>query len=84
MTARRADDTIAPMFRKRNKQAATPEAPEAPEAPQVQQVPTTSGSYQAYELTTFDGKGRPTVIVYTRDAEGRTIKTAKRVRKADR
>ena len=69
------------MFRKRNKQAATPEAQPAPE---VQQVPMTSGSYEAYELTTFDGKGRPTVIVYTRDAEGRTIKTAKRMRKADR
>jgi hypothetical protein len=66
------------MFRKRNKQAAPPEPQ------QVQQVPTTSGSYQAYELTTFDGKGHPIVIVYTRDAEGRTIKTAKRMRKADR
>ncbi len=79
LTGRCPDDTIAPMFRKRNKQAATPEAPQ-----QVEQLPTTSGSYQAYELTTFDGKGHPIVIVYTRDAEGRTIKTAKRVRKADR
>jgi hypothetical protein len=66
------------MFRKRNKQAATPEVQ------QVEQVPTTSGSYQSYELTTFDGKGHPVVIVYTRDAEGRTVKTAKRMRKADR
>ncbi len=61
------------MFRKRNKQAATPEAEQAPPA---------SGTYQSYELTTFDGKGHPTVIVYTRDAEGRTVKTAKRVRRA--
>lgn len=81
MTARWADDTIAPMFRKRNKQAATPEPQQVQ---QVQQVPTTSGSYEAYELTTFDGKGHPVVIVYTRDAEGRTIKTTKRVRKAER
>ncbi len=64
------------MFRKRNKQAATPEAQEAPPPP------PSAGTYQSYELTTFDGKGRPTVIVYTRDAEGRTIKTAKRMRKA--
>lgn len=63
------------MFRKRNKQDAAPEAEQAP------QVPVSSGSYQSYELTTFDGKGHPTVIVYTRDAEGRTIKTAKKVRR---
>ncbi len=62
------------MFRKRNRQAATPEAEQQPATP--------PGTYQAYELTTFDGKGRPTVIVYTRDAEGRTIKTTKRMRKA--
>ncbi len=73
MTRWRPDDTIPAMFRKRNRQAATPEA---------EQVPPTTGPYQSYELTTFDGRGRPTVIVYTRDAEGRTIKTAKRIRKA--
>ncbi len=76
MTARRADDTIPAMFRKRNKQAATPEAQQAPPPP------PSAGTYQSYEVTTFDGKGHPTVIVYTRDAEGRTIKTAKRIRKA--
>ncbi len=65
------------MFRKRNRQAASPEAQEVPPA-----APATPATYQAYELTTFDGKGHPTVIVYTRDASGRTIKTAKRVRKA--
>ena len=48
------------------------------------QAPATSGTYQSYELTTFDGKGRPVVMVYTRDAEGRTIKTVKRMRRADR
>lgn len=72
LTARRPGDTIPAMFRKRNKQATTPEE---------QQAPPTSGTYHSYELTTFDGKGHPVVIVYTRDAEGRTIKTAKRMRK---
>lgn len=69
------------MFRKRNKQAPTPEVQQ--EVQQVpQQVPASAGTYQSYEVTTFDGKGHPTVIVYTRDAEGRTIKTTKRVRKS--
>ncbi len=76
LTAGWADDTIPAMFRKRNRQAAPPEAQE------VRQAPAPSGTYEAYELTTFDGKGHPTVIVYTRDAEGRTIKTTKRVKKA--
>ncbi len=76
LTAGWADDTIPAMFRKRNRQAAPPEAQEVPQAP------APSGTYEAYELTTFDGRGRPTVIVYTRDAEGRTVKTTKRVRKA--
>jgi hypothetical protein len=79
LTARWADDTIPRMFRKRNKQAAPPEAEQVPT-----QAPPTSGTYQSYELTTFDGKGHPIVIVYTRDAEGRTIKTAKKMRRADR
>ena len=62
------------MFRgKRAKQAPEPEATKAP---------TSAGPYHSYELTTFDGKGNPTIIVYTRDATGRTIKTAKKVRRA--
>ncbi|HEX2274143.1 MAG TPA: hypothetical protein VHG90_09760 [Acidimicrobiales bacterium] len=68
------------MFRKRNRQAAAPQ--EAEQVPT--QAPATSGMYQSYELTTFDGKGHPVVMVYTRDAEGRTIKTVKRMRRAER
>jgi hypothetical protein len=71
------------MFRvKRNKQAAAPEATQG--APEATQVSTPSGAYQTYELTTFDGKGHPVVMVYSRDAAGRTIKTVKKVRRSEK
>jgi len=41
-----------------------------------------SSGYQSTELMTYDGKGHPQIVVYTRDAQGRTIKTMKKVRRA--
>ena len=62
------------MFRsKRNKDTPEPEAPRAPRP---------SSGYQSSELMTYDGKGHPQIVVYTRDAQGRTIKTMKKVRRA--
>lgn len=64
------------MFRsKRNKDTPQPEAA-APRAPMP------SSGYQSSELMTYDGKGHPQIVVYTRDAQGRTIKTMKKVRRA--
>ncbi|MFN2608280.1 MAG: hypothetical protein ABR511_10410 [Acidimicrobiales bacterium] len=58
------------MFRaKRTKNTAEPEAPQAP---------TPSSGYHRSELTTFDGRGNPTVIVYSTDSLGRVVKTTKR------
>lgn len=59
------------MFRaKRNKDAAA--------EPEPSRAPTPTSGYHRSELTTFDGRGNPTVIVYSTDALGRTVKTAKR------
>jgi len=66
------------MFRKRKEaqsdaqpQAAQPQAAQ----PQPTQAPSHTGGYNRSELTTFDGKGNPSVIVYSTDNVGRTVKT---------
>ncbi len=57
-------------LRKKKKQDES--APAA--APVAQQAPVQSGGYVRSHLTTFDGKGNPTVIEYTTDSVGRTVK----------
>jgi len=60
------------MFRaKRNKEAATTPEPAAGKA-------SPSSGYNRSELTTFDGRGNPTVIVYSTDSLGRSVKTPRR------
>jgi len=61
------------MLRKKKKQQQDDSA-QAP-APAAQQAPTRSGGYVRSQLTTFDGKGNPTVIEYSTDSLGRTVKT---------
>ncbi len=69
------------MFRKRKeaKSDAQPQDAQPQDAqpqPQPQpQAPSRSGGYNRSELTTFDGKGNPSVIVYSTDNVGRTVKT---------
>lgn len=64
------------MFRaKRTKQAPPPE---------VDQVPMPSDGYQRSELTTFDGTGNPSVIVYSTDATGKIIKTRRKEKRGDK
>jgi len=44
-------------------------------APAAQPAPVrSSGGYVRSHLTTFDGKGNPTVIEYSTDSVGRTVK----------
>ncbi|MGI9022865.1 MAG: hypothetical protein ACR2HV_06495 [Acidimicrobiales bacterium] len=60
------------MFRKNKKAAEVSDAqPQAAQAPR----PQSSSGYNRSELTTFDGKGNPSTIVYSTDALGRTVKT---------
>ncbi len=61
------------MFRKKTKAASADGQAQA--APQPAQAPSQSGGYHRSELTTFDGKGNPSTIVYSTDALGRTVKT---------
>jgi len=56
-------------LRKKKKQEESASAPDAQPAP-VQR----SGGYVRSHLTTFDGKGNPTVIEYSTDSVGRTVK----------
>ena len=58
------------MFRKRKKEASE----EAPQA-QTVQAPVQTGGWHRSQLTTFDGKGNPTVITYSTDSVGRTVKS---------
>ncbi|MGI9032793.1 MAG: hypothetical protein ACR2HY_03735 [Acidimicrobiales bacterium] len=53
-------------------------------APEVERAPTSSTGYVRSELTTFDGTGKSTVIVYSSDATGKIVKTRKRVKGADK
>ncbi len=73
MTVPPFDGTIPTMaLRKKKKQQQEEAAP----APVAQQAPVQhSGGYVRSELTTFDGKGNPSVIVYSTDSVGRTVKT---------
>ena len=60
------------MFRKRKKEASE----EAPQAQAVQApVQQQSGGWHRSQVTTFDGKGNPTVITYSTDSLGRVVKT---------
>jgi len=59
------------MLRKKKKNQ--DDAAQAP-APVAQQAPTHSGGYVRSQLTTFDGKGNPSVIEYSTDSVGRTVK----------
>ncbi len=72
MTLGRLDGTIVVMSRKKKKQAAEEAAASGP-APAAQ-APSYSGGYNRSHLTTFDGKGNPTVIEYSTDSVGRTVK----------
>jgi hypothetical protein len=67
------------MFRgKRKKDTSAP-------TPATEQAPSMSSTgYQRSELTTFDGTGKSTVIVYSSDATGKIIKTARRARGGDK
>jgi len=58
-------------LRKKKKQAAEESAASGP-APAA--APSYSGGYTRSHLTTFDGKGNPTVIEYSTDSVGRTVK----------
>jgi hypothetical protein len=58
------------MFRSKKKQQDDTPAPAA-----QQQAPAPTSGYARSELTTFDGKGNPTVIVYSTDSVGRTVKS---------
>lgn len=59
------------MLRKKKKnQDETAQTP----APVAQSAPTHSGGYVRSQLTTFDGKGNPSVIEYSTDSVGRTVK----------
>jgi hypothetical protein len=40
----------------------------------AQSAPTHSGGYVRSQLTTFDGQGNPSVIEYSTDSVGRTVK----------
>jgi hypothetical protein len=57
-------------LRKKKKQEESAAAP----APAAQSAPVSSGGYVRSHLTTFDGKGNPTVIEYSTDSVGRTVK----------
>ncbi len=58
-------------LRKKKKQEPAEEA----QAPAAQPAPAQrSGGYVRSHLTTFDGKGNPTVIEYSTDSVGRTVK----------
>ena len=59
-------------LRKKKKHEESEAAPAT--AAQPTQNPS-SGGYNRSELTTFDGKGNPTVIVYSTDSVGRAVKT---------
>lgn len=80
LTATTTDGRLPVMLRSKRKK----QAPEPAAQTQVEQAPVRSGGYDTYELTTFDGKGNPTVVVYTRDASGRTVKTLRKGRRADK
>jgi len=58
-------------LRKKKKQEE--ESASAP-APTQQAPARSSGGYVRSHLTTFDGKGNPTVIEYSTDSVGRTVK----------
>jgi len=72
LTVPRFGGRILVMLRKKKKQQ--DDSAQAP-APVIQQAPTQSGGYVRSHLTTFDGKGNPTVIEYSTDSLGRTVKT---------
>jgi len=71
LTLGRFDGTIVVMSRKKKKQEAEEAAASGP-APAAQA--SYSGGYARSHLTTFDGKGNPTVIEYSTDSVGRTVK----------
>ncbi len=56
--------------KKKQEEGASASAP----APAAQPAPVHSGGYVRSHLTTFDGKGNPTVIEYSTDSVGRTVK----------
>jgi len=61
------------MLRKKKKNQDDTAQAQAP-APVAQSAPTHSGGYVRSQLTTFDGKGNPSVIEYSTDSVGRTVK----------
>jgi len=68
------------MFRKKTKDDSS--GGQAQPAPQAARAPSSSGGYNRSELTTFDGKGNPSTIVYSTDSVGRTVKTRRGGRRA--
>ncbi len=74
MTVRRADGTIAAMFRRKKAQA---DAPAQVEMPQQAAPSTGSNGYVVTEVPTYHGLKRK-VVVYTSDANGRIVKKYKK------
>lgn len=75
MTVRRADGTIAAMFRRKKAQADAPAQVEMP--PQQTGPMTGSNGYIVTEVPTYHGLKRK-VVVYTSDANGRIVKKFKK------
>jgi len=71
LTVERFGGRLLVMLRKKkNKQDDSAQAP----APAAQPASNYSGGYVRSQLTTFDGKGNPSVIEYSTDSVGRTVK----------